>query len=164
MENNGEKKLYDINKLKKLDIAFVFDVTEKTIFNWIKYGCPRNEDDSFDLRDVLKWYAQRIEESKEDSSKVDLDKKKLIKQIRKLELEIADKEKKTIPREKFEEIQRTQATELMDFVKGGYKRNSLTMCANLGLTADKLPKLNDVMDKYNKDMFDAFTEGGKNID
>ena len=72
--------------------------------------------------------------------------------------------KKTISREKFEVIQRNQATELMDYVKGGYKRNSLTICANLGLSADKLLKLNDVMDIFMKDMFDAFIEGGKDID
>lgn len=164
MINNGEKELYDIYKLKKKDICTIFDVTEKTIFNWVKYGCPRNDDDSFDLKNVIAWYVKRIEESKEDSSKIDLDKKKLVKQIRKLELEIADKEKKTISREKFEEIQRNQATELMDYVKGGFKRNSLTMIANLGLSADKLQKYNDVMDKFMKDMFDAFIEGGKDID
>jgi phage terminase Nu1 subunit (DNA packaging protein) len=164
MENNGEKKLYDINKLKKLDIAFIFDITEKTVFNWIKYGCPRNEDDSFDLKDVLKWYYERLEEKKEDVAKLDLDKKKLTKQIRKLELEIADKEKKTIPREKFEEIQRNQATELMDYVKGGYKRNSLTMMAKLGISPERLLEFNEVMDGFMKAMFDAFIEGGKDID
>jgi phage terminase Nu1 subunit (DNA packaging protein) len=150
--------------LKQKDIKHLFAITRKTVFNWTKYGCPVNDDKSFDLRSVIKWRESRIEEKKEDTDKVDLDKQKLVKQIRKLELEIADKEKKTISREKFEEIQRKQATELMDFVKGGFKRNSLKIISELGLSAAALVKFNDVMDGFMKQMFDAFIKSGKELD
>ena len=164
MAKNSKKRMYEIERLKKLEVSDIFGITEKTVFNWIKYGCPKNEDETYSLKDIIEWRNKRIEEDKKDETTKELDRKMLVQRIRKLELEIADKEKKTISREKFEEIQRKQATELMEFVKGGFKRNSLKMISELGLSADKLIKFNDVMDGFMKQMFDAFVEGGKEIE
>jgi len=164
MAKNSKKRLYEIEKLKKVEVSDIFGIDKKTVYNWIKSGCPKNDDETYSLRNIIRWRDERLEEAKKDDTTKDLDKKILIQRIRKLELEIAEKEKKTIPREKFEEIQRNQATELMDFVKGGFKRNSLTIISKLGLRAGKLLKFNEVMDEFMKAMFDAFIEGGKDID
>ena len=152
------------NCLKQKDIMYIFGIDRKTVFNWMKYGCPVSEDKSFDLREVVKWKISRVEAEGVDEAKGDLDKRKLIQQIRKLELEIAEKEKKTITREKFEDIQRKQAHELMDFVKSGFMRNSLAMIMKLGLAANMLQKFNEVMAEFMKAMFDAFIEGGEDIE
>ena len=164
MAINSRKKLLDIKKLKERDIEDIFDISHKTAYNWIKYGCPRNTDDSFDLKEVVVWWRNRIESKKDDESKVDLDKKKLVQQIKKLELEIADKEKKTITREKVEDIQRNQAHGLMEFLTNGFKRNSPVICAKLGLSGDKIVKYNEVMDDFIKQATDAFSEGGEDIE
>ena len=65
MSKKNEKQLYDIERLKKKDICLIFGVTEKTVYTWVQIGCPRNEDDSFMLKDVVAWQIKRIEEAKE---------------------------------------------------------------------------------------------------
>ena len=153
-----------LNGLKQKDIEYVFDITRKTVFNWMKYGCPVNKDKTFDLREVMRWKTKREESEKKDESTKELDKKMLVQKIRKLELEIADKEKKTITREKFEDIQRRQANELMEFLTNGFKRNSPVICAKLGLSGDKIVKYNEVMDDFIKHAMDSFVEGGEDIE
>ena len=163
MENNDKIKLYNIDKLKKRDISIIFGVTEKTVFNWVKYGCPRNEDDSFTLKTVIGWKLADIQNEAMDEDKLAIEKRKMLKQIRKLELEIEDKELKTISREKFENIQREQAKEMKAFVTEGYKRNIQTMMAKLGIGADKIDKFTEIWDDFIKQMMDAFVKGGKEI-
>ena len=154
----------DFSCLKQKDICYLFQITRKTVYNWGQLNCPVNKDKSYDLRDVIVWRLNRVQAENVDESKSDLDKQKLTQQIRKLELEIAEKEKKTITREKFEDIQRNQAAELMEFVKSGFMRNSMAMIMKLGLSAKKLQTFNEVMSEFMKAMFDAFIAGGEEIE
>jgi len=154
-----------LTKLKRTDLAVIFDVTETTITNWVKSNCPRNEKDkTFSLVDVIQWRTEKLSKLPVLSDKNSLEIERLRSQIEKLNLEIAEKKLKTITREKFEEIQRNQASELMDFVKSGFMRNSLEMIMKLGLAANMLQKFNEVMAEFMKEMFDAFVLSGIDID
>jgi len=150
--------------ITRTELAAIFNITEQSVGNWVKSGCPRAKNKTFDLPSVISWREKKLTERAVVTDRAELEVERLRNQVEKLSLEIEDKKRLTISREKFEEIQRNQATELMDFVKGGFKRNSLTIISKLGLRAGKLLKFNEVMDGFMKAMFDAFIEGGKDID
>lgn len=49
------------------DVADFFGVTIKTIYQWVKVGCPRQESGSFDLKEVFKWWLENIAAESETS-------------------------------------------------------------------------------------------------
>jgi len=151
-----------IKNLKRGDIASIFGISETSVDNMVKRGCPRNQDKSFDLKSVIRYREKNIKEQAPSSDKSELELEKMQSQIEKLNLEILDKKKKTISREKFEEIQRNQASELMDFLKNGYKRNSPVLCSRIGI--QNITAFNEEMDGFVKACMDAFIKGGKDID
>jgi len=51
----------DHENLKRSELAKVLGVTARTVTNWFKRGCPRNNDGTYRIRDVFDW---AIEETK----------------------------------------------------------------------------------------------------
>ncbi len=66
----------ELAKLNQKDIAWVFDVTTKTISRWTKAGLPRNRDRSYNIRDVVRWRAEQIENDMPDVSDADTEESK----------------------------------------------------------------------------------------
>lgn len=50
----------EIAKAKAKDVATLFGVSAQAVGNWARRdGCPRNQDGTFDCREVLKWFIDR---------------------------------------------------------------------------------------------------------
>ena len=151
-------------------ISDLFGVTQQTISDWIKKGCPRYKDTAgrgqpfaYDLGSVIRWRMEWLKSQSKVTNKEDLDTEKLKEQIKKLQLENADREKKTVTRERFEQIQRKQAQEIMGYFTDGYKRNAQLMMRELGLPANKLVEFLETWDVYMKEAMDKFVSSGEDI-
>ena len=150
---------FNIKSLKRKDIAFIWDVTPKTVHNWLLAGCPRSDDETYDLSSVIKWRESSLKVEPDDE-KLKQEILKLQNQNRKLELDIQEKERRTMPRDKVEEIMHTQAQELRNFLTSGYKRNAELMMRALGVPGTKKMEFLTVWDDYVKQAMDAFLESG----
>lgn len=171
MAKKPEETLINPKKLQQIQIANLFDVSDETIRNWVKTGCPRWKDTSqsgapfvYDLGSVIRWRMEWIAQRHDVTDKTGLETKRLKEQIKKLELENADREKKTVTRERFEQIQRKQAHELMNFLTESYKRNAQLMMKNIGIPANKLVDFLEVWDGYVKEAMDKFVSSGEDIE
>lgn len=171
MAAKDEILLINPKSLNKTQMSGLFGVSIQTIADWVKKGCPRYKDTSakgqpmaYDLGSVIRWRMEWLKTQSKAVSKDDLDTEKLKEQIRKLQLENAEREKKTISREKFEQIQRKQAQEIMNFFTEGYKRNAQLMMKNLGVAANKLVEFLEVWDAFMKEALDKFVESGRDIE
>lgn len=150
-------------KLKQKDIVHFFGVVRSTVQEWVKDGLPC-DNGVYDLKTTILWRIDQVKNyMRKEDDKDELDKERLRETIRKLQIDNADKEKKTIPRDRFEQIQREQAQALMTFVTDGYKRNSQVMMNKLGVRADKITDFNEVWDDFIKQMMDAFVARGKDV-
>jgi len=171
MPEKDEILQINTKKLNQQQICVLFDVTRQAINKWIKKGFPyyfaEGVSDGvkyYDLIECIKWRTNELKSKSLGSEKDDLEIDRLRKQIRKLELENADKERKTISRERFEEIQRTQAHELMTFLTEGYKKNAQKMMTKLNLPGTVLAKFLEVWDEYMKTALKKFVESGVDIE
>jgi len=152
----------NIKSLKNKDVALIFGIRTRTVYNWTKDGCPRNPDDSYDLISVVKWREGKTSEPSTSEEKYIAELQKINNQNKKLELEIKELEGETIPRQRFVEIQQRQATELMGYLTEGYKRNGQELYANIKKTRSVKAFL-EVVDGFIKAAMDAFVKGGIDI-
>jgi len=151
------------NNLQRIQLIAIFSVTEKTVFNWTNMGCPRNEEGSYNLTEVIKWRETGLKQSRGDNAKQAAELRKLENQNAKLELEIANLEKKTIPREKVEEIFKRAETEIKLFMTDGFKKNALEIWSKI----KKVNTLQDfikIFEDFFKQAMDAFIKGGEDIE
>ena len=76
------------------DIARQHQVARKTVYEWVKDGCPRERDGKFDEDKVLSWRKAKLGEAQNDQAvkmaagKVALQNKRLLLQCDKLEVEL----------------------------------------------------------------------------
>jgi len=157
-----EKSLLNINILKKKDIAFLFDVLPRAVYAWTQKGCPRNKDESYNLREVIKWRESQLSVSTPGEEKFEIELQKLKNQNRKLELEIDDKEAKTISKDKFKEIQQRQSDAMLNYLTDGFKRNSQELFAKIKKTKSVKGFL-EVFDGFIKVAMDRFVKSGVDI-
>ena len=75
-------------------IAKKFGVARKTVYEWVKEGCPRQADGSFDEDKVLAWRKAKLQAAVDDpavrvqANKTALQAKRLLLQCDKLEVEL----------------------------------------------------------------------------
>jgi len=161
--NKSQDILKITNKLQRIELIAIFAVTEKTVYNWTNYGCPKGDDGRYNLTDVIKWREKNLKESRGDNAKQAAELRKLENQNAKLELEIANLEKKTIPREKVEEIFKRAETEIKLFMTDGFKKNALEIWSKI----KKVNTLQDfikIFEDFFKQAMDAFIKGGEDIE
>jgi phage terminase Nu1 subunit (DNA packaging protein) len=146
-------------------IMEVMDITKPTIARWLEDGCPRNADGTYNLKMVIDWRIKREKERwlKQGDPKRDAEIEKIKNQNEKLLLEIQEMRRQNISRERFEDIQRRQASELMAFLSEGYKRIAQELMAALGMKLDTIDKFNAVMDEFVKKATDAFIQSGEDL-
>jgi hypothetical protein len=53
-------KVNDIKKLPRSIIAAAFKITPPAVNAWLKRGCPRNENHTFDLSEVIEWRLSEL--------------------------------------------------------------------------------------------------------
>lgn len=171
MTKKIEETLINPKSLQQVQICELFSVDRSSVNDWVKKGCPTFKDTSipgrptaYDLGSVIRWRMEWIAKRHDVTDKSNLETKRLKEQIKKLELENADREKKTVTRERFEQIQRKQAHELMNFFTEGYKRNAQLMMKNIGIPANKLVDFLEVWDGYVKEAMDKFVSSGEDIE
>jgi len=171
MPEKPEESLINHKRLNQTQVADLFGVSRITVNEWTKIGCPRFKDTgakgtpfAYDLGSVIRWRMDWLATKHKVEGRDNLNEKKLQEQIKKLELENAEREKKTITRERFEQIQRKQAQELMGFITEGYKRNAQLMMKEIGIPASKLVNFLEVWDGFVKEAMDKFVESGEDIE
>jgi len=143
-------------------MCVIWGVNRRSISAWVKNGMPKNKDDTYNLIDCIKWREGSLKIPSGDDEKRVEEILKLQKQNEKLTLEIAEKKGNTITRDLFEEVQTKQASELMEFLRGGFKRNGLEFWNSIK-KCSRLADFLDVMDEYIKQCMDAFTKSGDNV-
>ena len=103
-------------RLSKVELSMIMGIAEKTIFLWVKKGLPQRDDGKYNLTEVIKWKVDQAKADRGDNAKQAEELKKLQNQNTKLELEIANMEMKTIPRETVLEIFKKAETEIKVFM------------------------------------------------
>ena len=161
---NKTKDIKEIcNKLHKLEIAAIFGVAQKTIWDWTNKGCPRNDDNTYVLTKVIKWRETELKSTRGDNAKQAAELRKLENQNAKLELEIANLEKKTIPREKVEEIFKKAETEIRLFMTDGFKKNALEIWSKIK-KVNQLQEFIKIYEDFFKQAMDVFVKSGEDIE
>jgi len=148
----------------QLHVLKAMAIVRDTIRRWHNEGCTRNEDGSYNLPDVIKWRInkEKKKQAQKGDPKRDIEIEKLTAQTEKLKIEIGDMQKKTIPREKVEEIMRKQAIELNLYLTEGYKRNGTELMMKIK-ESETLRAFLSIMDEFFKEMMDNFVKGGEDI-
>ena len=158
----------NILKMSRSEVADVYGVQPRAITEWAGKGCPRNSDKTYNLKKVIKWNRENVKVFNSNTStgneKQDAEIKKLQLQAEKLEHELQEKRRNTMPFEEVVEMQQKQSDALMDFLQNGYKRNAQIIMRELGLAGSDLKKFLDVMDGFVKSAMDKFVESGVDLD
>lgn len=45
----------DFRRVTQIEVAEFFEITPRQVRKWTRWGCPRNRDESYDLRKVVTW-------------------------------------------------------------------------------------------------------------
>ncbi len=149
--------------LSHVELGLIYDIAVKTVYEWIKIGLPQNEGGNHNLIEVIKWREDQVKKTRGDNARQSEELRKLEFQNKKLEIDIANLEKKTMLKEDVLEISKKQATELRLFLTDGYKKNALELWANYR----KCETLQDFLresDKFIKAAMDAFVASGKDLE
>ena len=150
-------------RLSKVELSMIVGVAEKTLFLWVKKGLPQRDDGKYDLTEVMKWQIDQAKEGRGDRAKQAEELKKLQNQNTKLELEIANMEQKTIPREKVLEIFKKAETEMKVFMTDGFKKNALVLWAAIKKCRE-LHEFIEVLEVFWKSAMDAFVKSGEDLE
>ena len=150
-------------RLSKVELSMIVGVAEKTLFLWVKKGLPQRDDGKYDLTEVMKWQIDQAKEGRGDRAKQAEELKKLQNQNTKLELEIANMEQKTIPREKVLEIFKKAETEMKVFMVDGFKKNALVLWAAIKKCRE-LHEFIEVLEVFWKSAMDAFVKSGEDLE
>lgn len=131
--------------LREKDIAEAFHVTDRTVRNWVKYGCPMNPDRSYSLFNVHEWIIER--EKKKLAAFVEggsLEEQKLQKEIEVLEqriekqkIENAELRKETVSKYLYNKAVTTLIDAFVKFLVDALKRNIIRFRA---IPEELLPK------------------------
>lgn len=156
--------ILDTARLTRKKIAEFLGCEQRTITEWLKEGFPRRDDKLYNLKPCIAWLVERLRKQAKPTNKADAELEKLLKQNRKMELEIKKMEGETIPRNRVLEMQYQQSQELMNFLTDAYKKNGQLMLKKLGMPVKKLPDFYEVWDEYIREAMQHFVKGGKRID
>lgn len=134
--------------LREKDIAEAFHVTNRTVRNWVKSGCPINPDRSYSLFNVHEWLLER-ERAKLTviAAGVTLEEQKLIKEIEVLEgriekqkIENAELRRETVSKYLYNKAITTLIEAFVKFLVDALKRNIIRFRA---IPDELLPKACD---------------------
>lgn len=147
----------------RISLIEIFGVSPNAIISWLAKGMPRNTDGSFNSQEAFKWRIQHEKTLalKQGTPLNKLEEKRMLEQIKKLELENAEKEKVSVPRDEMHDIMRTQSSELSLFLKEGFRKNLMEVAGQLGMAPSDVGKLQKVHDNFFMEMMDAWTASGK---
>ena len=150
-------------RLSKVELSMIMGIAEKTIFLWVKKGLPQRDDGKYNLTEVIKWKVDQAKADRGDNAKQAEELKKLQNQNTKLELEIANMEMKTIPRETVLEIFKKAETEIKVFMTDGFKKNALVLWAAIK-KCKELHEFIEVLEVFWKSAMDNFVKSGKDLE
>lgn len=154
----------DYTSVSQAQVSNVLSCTRQTINRYVKEGMPKNEDNTYNLTDVINWLLKKEEEKhiyKGDDPRTSEEIQKLKYQNQKLELEIMEKQKKSIPRDEVIQNQKKQITELLNYWRNGYRANSREMADKLGVK--DIDKFHGVIDKFIKEGVNKFSKYGYEV-
>ena len=143
--------------------AGLFNTSSRMLYKWLEKGCPSNNDKTYNLFDVIKWRENELKEPEEGDSKRAEEILKLQNQNKKLELEIANMQRKTIEREKVEEIFKKAETEIRLFMTDGFKKNALEIWSKIK-KVNQLQEFIKIYEDFFKQAMDVFIKSGEDIE
>jgi hypothetical protein len=121
-KNAGRKPLpeKDLSDCTMHDIARLFGVSASAVAVW---ECPRLPSGLYNAPDVVRWKLAAAESKATPESKAAAEARKLELQCQKLQLELDDKNKNTVPRADFDEAQQQGAVNFRDWFTGYGRQN-----------------------------------------
>lgn len=133
------------HSLREKDVAEAFHVTDRTIRNWVKDGCPINQDRSYSLYNVHTWlmdrqkseFESRIEGGTLEDQKLSKEIEVLDKRIEKMEIENDELKKNTVSKYLYNRAIHTLIEAFTKFFVDVLKRNGLRLRA---IPEDKFPQ------------------------
>lgn len=141
--------LADFSALTQKNIASIFDVSVQAVHKWIGNGCPRNDDKTYNLKNVIDWHVLRVEKKHESGDTVDVEKKKA--EIERINAQIAKMKNELVPRVEMETILASMAGSLKAFLEYSRPMNDHLF---VGLSLDEARTRRRSEEKQ---MMDAFT-------
>lgn len=103
-------------------VCEIFDVTEETLQRWIKSGCPRNGDSTFDSARLIQWKIERektiagTQTPDSYGERRNLELLKLSKDVELKDLQINEKKRNSIPLETHLRIVDSRAAHLSRYL------------------------------------------------
>lgn len=111
----------------KIPIDFIiepFEINKRTIYKWLREGCPRNADGTFDIIQVIRWKIGREVDLVKPEN--DLKSTKLEKEIQILDERIKEIQKRSIDVDLHEDIMSNRASSLRSFLTDLLQKNAHT--------------------------------------
>lgn len=136
-----------------------FKITRKMLYNWVDAGCPRKQDQSYDVYEVHRWLINREKQKLELLKNKDLTDRKIkqedlkIKQARRRKME-----ETVIDIEKHRMVLASRIATLARYIKETGRKN-LYHFANKNIN-----ELQGDWDDFAKGCMNAYLEGSKSID
>lgn len=135
------------NNARHKDAAEFFKITVRELYKWVEKGCPRNEDDSYDLYAMHSWIIKTTEEK---YSGTNLKDQKLEQEIQKLKILNANLDGKLIDRSEMENILTSRAVSLRNFFERALTLNRSARAMR------SIEELVSIDYEFTKQMMDAY--------
>lgn len=117
------KTIHDVHRAPVSDIADMFLVSRQAVEKWVlRYGCPRNDDDTYSLPAVIDWWKRRYDNRGDGEGDEGLSRKeqKLQKEIELKEVQIQKIKENFIERSFHETVMTSRAGSLRRFLEKSF--------------------------------------------
>jgi hypothetical protein len=140
-------------------------VSRVTVLSWTRGGCPRNQDQSYSLPEVIGWRigraAGQVTKPPEQQS---LENQKLQRQIQLQDLRIAELSRRAVPTEKVDMLMTEQCLAFREYWQNRWRRNTPDILRAMGLGANRAAELQAVIDRMVRQSMDDFKANARDVD
>jgi len=158
----GRSHVFDA--LSKMDVGRAFGVSTRSVSRWYDDGCPRNDDGTYALKDVIAWYVDRASANGGGGADAgDLKNKKLEGEIELQRLKIADLERKMVLRARVESVLVSMCTSFRNYWERRWQHNTPKLLGALGVGADRSAQVRDVVQSMIKESMESMLSDAQEL-
>jgi hypothetical protein len=110
---------YTFSRARHKEAADFFHISDRQLYTWLDSGCPRNEDETYDLYKIHEWLLKKAKPEGEENFKA----QKLEQEVLKLKLLNAKLNDEMVDRSEMENILLGRATSLRLYFERGLTIN-----------------------------------------
>ena len=148
MAKYSKTNLLDPEAASLADTSRVFHVTEPTIHNWLKKGCPRQEDKTFIIFNVYKWLTQK-------NTRTGLEEEKLKADIEYKRAQTEKMDGQYILRVDHEQLMNSWASSFRKCWAQGVKKIIMHFCNQ------ELDQLHVLFESFGRQLMEVWADSGK---